>query len=178
MCTVLLPPGVNQTAVNKYIYIYIYIYIYHNAYLTSGLQFAVFGQQPTKRPSKIHKLLIAQLVYCNNLFITCNVWGGNSVACNCWNMWRSVCGKPVKAVETAAALPKQNQQLWELKNSVWKSLFSKTVYSLQSDWIQSRSLSQRHFYKLLIAIVVHCREVLCTCRSPVRRLAPFPHTWI
>jgi hypothetical protein len=30
MCTVLLPPGVNPIAVNKYaIYIYIYIYIYH-----------------------------------------------------------------------------------------------------------------------------------------------------
>ena len=30
MCTVLLPPGGNPIAVNKYIYIY--IYIYHNDY--------------------------------------------------------------------------------------------------------------------------------------------------
>jgi hypothetical protein len=28
MCTILLPPGVNPAAVNKYINIYIYIYIY------------------------------------------------------------------------------------------------------------------------------------------------------
>jgi len=67
VCSVILPAGVNPTAVNKYIY----IYIYHNAYLTSGLQFAIFGQQPIKRPSKIHKFLIARLVYYNNLFISC-----------------------------------------------------------------------------------------------------------
>ena len=53
---------------------YIYIYIYHNAYLTSGLQFAVFGQQPTKRPSKIHIFLVAQLAYYNNVFISCYEW--------------------------------------------------------------------------------------------------------
>ena len=37
MCTVLLPPGVNPIAVNKYIYIYIYIHLAHNLLSSSFL---------------------------------------------------------------------------------------------------------------------------------------------